>query len=395
MRILFCSDSFPGRFGALASAFASQGHEVLFASHYGRRDFAMPGVRRVLLKPVREKTQLKRMLVAAKQAHSAFLSLRASGFEPDAVLFSASSAIPLWLHLAFPSARLFGYADTPPLLAGRGAPQDVPCQPESEDEQAALFRLAMLARCHAVFALSEQCFSALPPLLRRVTKTLPAFTDTEFFSPEAAQPFACCGRSFPMEGELVSMDVRPLRKEEALPPRAVWELALGLLAHRPQCHVLLNCASAEVKAASEDFASRLPEPWRARLAVQGYRSLDGWRDMLNASALYVLPGSGLSSGGVPVPEALEAMSCGTPVLSPALPGFAKAETVPGLLALPSGPLEDIFSLLCRHLDIIRHDPALKQNIRVHIQKTYSCERHLPLHMEEVMSVSREAGAGSV
>jgi len=387
MRILFCSDSFPGRFGALATAFAAQGHEVLFASHYGRRDFAIPGVRRVLLKPVREKTPLKRMLVAAKQAHSAFLSLRASGFEPDAVLFSASSATPLWIHLAFPSARLFGYADTPPLLTS-GDVQDISRQPESEDEQAALFRLAVLARCHAVFAFSEQCFSALPPLLQRVAKTLPAFTDTEFFSPEAARPFPCCGHSFPMAGELVSMDVRPLRREEALPPRAVWELALGLLAHRSHCHVLLNCASAEVKAASEDFASRLPEQWRARLAVQGYRSLDGWRDMLNASTLYVLPEPSLSSGGVPVPEALEAMSCGTPVLSPALPGFAKAESVPGLLALPSGSLEETFSLLCRHLDIIRHAPAWKQNIRVHIQETYSCEQHLPLHMEEVMSVCR-------
>lgn len=387
MRILFCSDSFPGRFGALATAFASQGHEVLFASHYGRRDFAIPGVRRVLLKPVREKTQLKRMLVAAKQAHSAFHSLRASGFEPDAVLFSASSAIPLWIHLAFPSASLFGYADTPPLVAGRGAPQDVSQHPESEAEQAALFSLAALSRCHAVFALSEQCFAALPPLLQRVAKTLPAFIDTALFSPEVAQPFQCCGRFFPMDGELVSMDVRPLRKEGALSPRAVWELALGLLAHRPHCHVLLNCASEEVKAASEDFATRLPEHWHSRLAVQGYRSLEGWRDMLNASALYLLPDPSLSAGGVILPEALEAMSCGTPVFSPEVSDFAKTE--PGLLALPLGSLEETFSLLCQHLDIIRHDPALKQNIRGHIQKTYSCERQLPSHMDELLSLCQK------
>ena len=49
------------------------------------------------------------------------------------------------------------------------------------------------------------------------------------------------------------------------------------------------CASLMAQAASADLAGRLPEGWQKRLAVQGYSSLEGWRDMLAASALFVLP----------------------------------------------------------------------------------------------------------
>ncbi len=383
MRILFCSDSFPGRFGVLASALASQGHEVLFASHYGRRDFAISGVHRVLLKPVREKSPLKRALTAAKQAHAAFLSLRASGFVPDAVLFSASSSIPLWVHRAFPSAQLFGYADTPPLPADGDIS---PLSPESETEQAAMLRLAALAHCRAVFAFSKQCLDGLPPLLRGIAKVMPSFIDSDFFSPQAAQPFTCAGKLFPQEGELVSLDIRPQNGQNSLSPRAVWELALGLLAHRPQCRLLFNCATAELREASEDFAARLPERWRSRLAVQGYRSLEGWRDMLTASALFVLPEPCLSAGGVIQPEALEAMSCGTPVASPARPDVSADSLGLALLSLPETSVEEKLSHICRHLDIIHRETSLKKDIRDGIIEVYSHTQRLPSHMDELMAL---------
>lgn len=383
MRILFCNDSFPGRFGVLASTLAAQGHEVLFASHYGRRDFAIPGVRRVLLKPVREKSPIKRALTTARQAHTAFLSLRNAGFTPDAVLFSASSSIPLWAHRAFPAAHLFGYADTPPLPADKNL-QDF--SPENEAEQAAMLRLAALAHCRALFAFSDQCLPGLPPLLRSIARVMPSFIDSDLFSPEAARPFACAGKIFPQDGELISMDIRLKNGEDGLPPRSMWELALGLLAHRPRCHVLLNCATAELLEASQDFASRLPENWRERLAVQGYRSLEDWRDMLNASALFVLPEPCVSAGGVILPEALEAMSCGTAVAAPGVPGFDMGQLAPALLELPQDSMQKKFLRLCEHLDIIRRKTALKKVIRANITEQYSHALLLPSHVEELMTL---------
>ena len=45
MRILFINHTFPGDLGPLLAAFAAQpGHEILFASCRGRRDFSVPGV---------------------------------------------------------------------------------------------------------------------------------------------------------------------------------------------------------------------------------------------------------------------------------------------------------------------------------------------------------------
>lgn len=384
MRILFCGDSFPGHFSALASALALQGHEVLFASHYGRRDFVLPGVRRVLLKPVRERSPLKRTLTAARQAHSAFLTLRESGFYPDAVLFSASSSIPLWVHRAFPEARLFGYADNA-VIPAEGPALSVP----GEEEQASMLRSSALAHCHALFAFSEQCLAGLPPLMARNARVLPAFIDADFFSPDAAKPFPCAGRMFPQGGELVAMDIRPFRGEGSLAPRALWELALGLLAHRRHCTVLLNCANAEQREASLDFAKRLPESWQARLAVQGYSSLESWRDMLAASALFVLPEPCITDGGVVLPEALEAMACGSSVASPVLPEQGRGAFAPAMPGLALDSAEKRFLRVCEHLDSLKSGTSPKKAIRATIVEHYSHALRLPSHMEELTALCRD------
>jgi len=56
-------------------------------------------------------------------------------------------------------------------------------------------------------------------------------------------------------------------------PHALCELALGLIAHRPLCTVLLNCATVELQEASQELVNRLPEYWRCRLTVQNCGSL--------------------------------------------------------------------------------------------------------------------------
>lgn len=56
MRILFLNYTFPGPLGTMAASLAAlPGNEVLFASEYGRRDFSLPGVKRVLLKKPKDR----------------------------------------------------------------------------------------------------------------------------------------------------------------------------------------------------------------------------------------------------------------------------------------------------------------------------------------------------
>ena len=81
MRILFVNHTFPGDLGPLLAAFAAQpGHEILFASCRGRRDFSVPGVRHVVLSPSRSRrltgdgagTSLDRAVEMGRQVLQAF-----------------------------------------------------------------------------------------------------------------------------------------------------------------------------------------------------------------------------------------------------------------------------------------------------------------------------------
>ena len=131
MRILFVNHTFPGDLGPLLAAFAAQpGHEILFASCRGRRDFSVPGVRHVVLSPSRSRrlvgdgagTFLDRAVEMGRQALQAFRLLRQSGFVPDMVLLSSALEQGLFLRDAFPEAFVACFAESLPSdgLAGDG-----------------------------------------------------------------------------------------------------------------------------------------------------------------------------------------------------------------------------------------------------------------------------------
>lgn len=131
MRILLVNHSFPGDLGPLLAALAAEpGHEILFASCRGRRDFSLPGVRHVVLSSSRSRrlagdgagVTLERALEAGRQALQAFRQLRQSGFVPDMVLLSSALEQGLFLRDAFPDAFVVGFMDNVPDagLAGDG-----------------------------------------------------------------------------------------------------------------------------------------------------------------------------------------------------------------------------------------------------------------------------------
>ena len=375
MRILFCADTFPGRFGALAASLAADGHEVLFASHYGRRDFSIPGVQRVLFKPVRTphadrtvpgeaaRAEWSRTLLASHYASDAFAAMRKNGFIPDMVVFSGSSGAALHLSSAFPESVLLGFADALSARASREA-----------EEAAQLRQRACLAQSHACFAFSEQHLRGIPPLLRREACLLPLAVDTDFFSPERAQPFVLEGKD--LKGKkLVTVD---LYSTAAAASRELWNLCAGMLAHREEVHLLLSCGSPEAGEAAASVAKGLPGVWQSRLVVQEFKSLHTWRDMLCASALHLCPEA--IAGAAPLPEIMEAMSCGAVLALPeaaarVLDGFLSRLASPDsgempeeglssyLLPLPSSSTEERLAALCRIIDDSPLRAQLKKKAR--------------------------------
>ena len=121
MRILFCNDSFPGNFEALAGLLAADSaNEVLFLSTFVRKDFSIPGVSRVRLRLNRDKggqekdafflSWEKAYRIGRQTAHT-LLHVRESGFVPDMILASSADGPGLFLRHVFPESFIVSYFD--------------------------------------------------------------------------------------------------------------------------------------------------------------------------------------------------------------------------------------------------------------------------------------------
>ena len=372
MRILFCNNSFPGQFEALARYFAARPeHTVLFASSYGRRDFSIAGVRRILLKASHERAQKGKdecirqwtwAVTAGREARGAFAQLRQSGFEPDMVLFTAGCGESLFLKDVFPASFRAVYLDSDKHA------------PEGDDEKNAcafLTRNIALLHGHVVFALSgdEQ---GIPYVLRPVVGMAPPFVDTDFFRPESAGPFGCDGLAFSRETELVAIDMKGVSETAALS-------AARLLRERPDCHVLLvgrDRAGADLGAFAE-LARACP----GRLHAQVMLSRTEYRDMLAVSTVYVSP-----SPHSRVRELLEAVSCGALLL-------ARPSSTPGTVALIPGKTmltwpdsaEDQLRLLHHALDNRQARETLCRNGQKAVWTHHAQKIILPRHAAELLN----------
>lgn len=311
MRILFVNHVYPGIFGPLAAALAAEpGHEVLFASIYSKRDFALPGVRHMVLPPVRTDrggrgaknafadagVALNVALNVGKQSLRAFFCLRESGFVPDMVLALSGEAAALYWQEAFPEAFRVSWHEGELALPGHAA------------RGSGLAR--HLLQCRQ--ALGSDLAVSLTPGLRSLSglrltagADLPLAVDTHLFSPGEVAARDLPAPAGPEE-EIVLYGVGGHSLADAdLPGRMA-----ALLEARPRCRLFLLCGSP---ALAEDWAENCADlPHADRLHLPGGLSLPTYRALLRAARLLVIPHAGDLSPAL----MLEAMSCGTPVLLP-------------------------------------------------------------------------------
>ena len=296
MRILFVNHTFPGDLGPLLSAFAAEpGHEILFASCRGRRDFSVPGVRHVVLSPSRRRLAgdgagacLDRAVEMGRQALQAFRLLRQSGFVPDMVVLSSALEQGLFLNDAFPEAFSVCFADELPDAGlagdGRGLVRH-------------LLQCRQMRQCALVVSLTA---GRPHPYGERVPHAvaLPYPVDTDYFAPAGDG----AGRRADGDG-LVLCAVRDAAD--------VWQmlrLAEALLAQSPGCRLVLLCESAAGRESLAELGASLP----AGIGVPERLSLKDYRDLLRTAAVITAPAAACLSA----PVLLEAMSCGVvPVLA--------------------------------------------------------------------------------
>ena len=296
MRILFINHTFPGDLGPLLAAFAAQpGHEILFASCRGRRDFSVPGVRHVVLSPSRSRrlagdgagTVLDRAVETGRQALQAFRLLRQSGFVPDMVLLSSALEQGLFLRDAFPDTFAVCFAEGLPsdgLAAdGRGLVRH-------------LLQCRQMRQSDLVIRLAAEAESR--DLEQRGAVTLPYPVDTDYFAP--AGDGAC--RRAEGDGQVLCA-VR-----DAADAGRLLRLAEKLLDQRPECRLTLLCESATGRERLAALATALPPG----VSMPERLSLRAYRDLLRTAAVITAPEASCLSA----PVLLEAMSCGVvPVLA--------------------------------------------------------------------------------
>lgn len=296
MRTLFVNHTFPGDLGPLLAAFAAQpGHEVLFASCRGRRDFSVPGVRHVVLFPSRSRrlagdgagTALDRAVETGRQALQAFRLLRKSGFVPDMVLLSSALEQGLFLRDVFPEAFVACFAESLPSdgLAGDG-----------KGLVRHLLQCRQMLQSDLVIRLAAEAGTRDPE--QRGAVILPYPVDTDYFA-----PLAPSGTTSPGAGARVLCAVR-----DAADVWPMLRLAEALLAQCLDCRPVLLCESAAGRASLADLGTSLPPG----IEVPERLSLQAYRDLLRTAAVITAPAASCLSA----PVLLEAMSCGVvPVLA--------------------------------------------------------------------------------
>ncbi len=376
MRILFINNAFPDVFGPLAALFAEDADsEVLFLSGYGRREYSIPGVRRVVLKVNRRRGAnaeerpgpvMDRDYAMAKQARGAFADLRSMGFVPDIVLATARRGYAFFVPEAFPESFLVGCA---------GADYAAPDVLTPEGFSADLIQSRLMLHSH-VWCAAPFGMAALPssrPANDGRMLDSPFCADTAFFSPGPAS----------RKGEDISFRIT----DKDVFTKTCLDTALPLLLRRrPTCRLILTCGDAGTQEHLRDWTSRLSADVSARVAV--VRRLDRklCRDILRAVRAHVFVGAG---GGL-AQEILESMSCAALTLVPKglVPTGGEACSVisPGVdgMVYAVNSADEWLSLFLGILDDPGTSEIIGRAARAVVLKRYDSRKVLLRHKERLL-----------
>lgn len=304
MRILFINHSFPGLFASLASALAADpGHEVFFASSYGRQERPIPGVRKIRLGTNETRTrtasgELESMVMAGRQALRSFEQLTKNGLAPDMVISSSSGGYSLFWDTAFPKAFRVSWTESIPALPDR----DMALEPVFTRH---LVQCRQALSAHLVVSLT----AGQPGILGNSLKTsveLPYAVDTERFTSVQSSPLIMDEQDVAAFPELVLLAVSKRQTGDPYLAR----LLTALLAKRPLCHVVLFCDTMTTRALMKEYCARLPESIVKGLHISGMLSLNKYKSLMGKARALVYP-----PGCVPQATALlDAMSCGAALI---------------------------------------------------------------------------------
>ena len=378
MRILFCNDSFPGNFEALARLLAADSaNEVLFLSMFVRKDFSIPGVSRVRLRLNRDRggqekekdaffLSWEKAYRVGRQTEHTLMHLRESGFVPDMILASSADGVGLFLRHAFPESFIVSYFDRPARM------------PETQEERGRLTASICLQGCqlgqsNLYFLASEWQRKLFPPLLQNVVRIMPCFVDTDLFSPSACTETQDV--RWRKHDERIVFHIKDIREEHFKSSLAAIEELISL---RPQCHVSLCIGNKRVSHVLESMAPSWPEWFRRRVSVESFASLADYRNFLCNVSVHVFPDAAVT----PLHEMLECMSCEGCLMVPAHACGSTNFLLPeeNCLEWPLSSVKSQAKAVSHALDAKAHLADMGKKAREMVMLRYGQKVVLPAHI---------------
>lgn len=373
MRILFINQVFPGQFGALAAAFAAEPcNEVLFMSGHTRRGFSLPGVKQIILSPVRERkkgetsdmaSEADKALRTAMQALKSCQLLQQNGFTPDMVVLNAAWDYWLYGPEVFPDAFVACYPDT----LVHPSSEETSFRP---DFFRYLLQTNQMLRSHLCISRTLGNESPDTTGLRNVV-SLPYPVDTDFFSPDTG-------------GAVWSESERPLlfMTADATQADAALSAAREFLGRLPQRHMILLVSDAAVRARARANLQHAALDSELRLHLPEAMPLRRYRDLLRKAAAVIF------MDPEPRPSfLLEAMSCGAAVF------LCSSQQHPTVLQHGSNMLQLALQELMMQIDALLQDnnqmKTLRTQARATVLQHFSLGEITARHMEVLAGKYRE------
>lgn len=261
-------------------------NEIMLATDRGRDDFSPPGARKIILrkpefKLARESVPeyLASFMRRSEKAAWALKVIAESADTPDIILASSSGGLAFCLPELFPKSYMATYLE------------DLSPWPGIEAKSRRLMQIMQIIRFNAVYAFDEAARDAIPQLVRHAAGIAPLAIDTDFFRPEkkykngGSVVFCLRGESPGKYAQIINAALKLAQLEKG---REVVIIAPNPVAARFVAKMLES-------APSENALNLMRYPTRVER-----------RDILRSASLAICPKFGL--------DALEAMSCGAPVI---------------------------------------------------------------------------------
>ncbi|WP_165078126.1 MULTISPECIES: hypothetical protein [unclassified Desulfovibrio] len=373
MRILFISNYFPGDLGPLARVLASAPeNEVLYASIRQRKDFVLPGVRRVRLKNCHAlfdegESSVSRIWEEAVQRGAGGLrsmqSLRDSWGMPDIIFASLAAGAGLFAPQAFPGAFIVAYAES--------GLKNYSLLPEELRNAWALMQGVLFLQGNLCYAFSEEERQLFAPQLQGGIRIVPPSVDTELFSREAAGPWAPGVRAPLLTLNAIGVEGAPLAE--------LLKTAHAALRQLPLCSVVILTENSVRSLRLRHAAGAWEDACRNRLEVHDALPFLRYRDLLAASSLMVCPDSGEAARRT----MLQCMSCETLLMaSPDAANFLR----PGvnMLALPADGFADAVLTALQAIPADGSPTPQGRMARRNVLAHFSEATVAPRHLDEVM-----------